>query len=115
MGAKGRVDVETLVAQNSVEETMQELESDQLVDGSNNWAAIKSSRSDYQRTKTQTLLRTLRLNTDYHRDFKTSDSDAAGQTSARVRSALTHPIQAKPSDEAPPPSKKPRTTRVTFK
>jgi SNF2 family DNA or RNA helicase len=109
MGAKGRVEVETLVAKNSVEETMQEFES-----ALNERSVGNVDALDYQRTKTQTLLRTLRLNTDYHRFGQTRESDEARKTKADHIStnALHHSPPA--ASEEPPPRKKTRTARVRF-
>jgi hypothetical protein len=122
MGAKGRVEVETLVAKNSVEETMQEFESALNERSAGNVDAFDSSQStlirtntiEYQRTKTQTLLRTLRLNTDYHRFGQTREPDEALKTKANHLStnALHHSQPA--ASEEPPPRKRTRTARVRF-
>ena len=71
MGAKGAVDVETLIAENSVEDTLSRLE--RSFDGdTNSYGSIDDFRgiqapsdggksSEYQRAKLQYLLKSLRL------------------------------------------------------
>jgi hypothetical protein len=122
MGAKGRVEVETLVAKNSVEETMQEFELAVNERSVGNVDAFDSSLStlittntiEYQRTKTQTLLRTLRLNTDYHRFGRTRESAEARKTKADHSSASALHNSPPAVSEEPPPRKKSRTARVRF-
>lgn len=119
MGAKGRVEVETLVAKNSVEETMQELESANShhttgnQDASRYSVSIASNRTEYQRTKIQTLLRTLRLNTDYHRFGQTSEAKVTTELNAELIARRNEPDL---SEGAEPPAKKAKTiSRVRFK
>jgi len=71
MGARGAVKVETLVAKNTVEESMQEMEEGKLDWGLDNVTpesdgSVHSSAKEYQRERTRFLLRTCRLITDYH-------------------------------------------------
>jgi len=81
MGAKGAVEVETLIAKNSVEEKMQELER-----GSHEALyRVDDERSpdlpgfdsrnikEYQQAKTRALLQSLRLITDYHQFSKSQN------------------------------------------
>jgi len=70
MGATGRVEVETIVAQNTVEETMQEYEAQQhRTDKS---AAEISSSKEYQVAKTHALLKSLQYITEFQSFRKTS-------------------------------------------
>jgi SNF2 family DNA or RNA helicase len=122
MGAKERVEVETLVAKNSVEETMQEFESavnERSVGNVDAFESLQSSligtnSTEYLRTKTHTLLRTLRLNTDYHRFSQTGESDEAPKTKMDHSPANVLLQSQSAASEELPPRKKARTARVRF-
>lgn len=62
MGAKGSVDVETLVAKNSVEETIGEIESSR-----------KDATNAREKERIKKLLLSLKLNTDYHYFARSND------------------------------------------
>ena len=71
MGAKGPVEVETLIAQNSVEERIREVNNTSKECGVFVDEFLRSletkNKVEQERTKTEHLLRSLRLNTDFHR------------------------------------------------
>jgi hypothetical protein len=71
MGAKSAVEVETLFAENTVEETMEELERgtkmESTIDDDLNASKSKPNATDYERMKTRHLLQSLKLMTNYHR------------------------------------------------
>jgi SNF2 family DNA or RNA helicase len=62
MGARGRVEVETLVAQHSVEEIMMDVKAEEQEGPKEELSAL-----DKERKKLHSLLLALRLNTDYQR------------------------------------------------
>ena len=69
MGAKGAVVVETIIAKDSVEETMREYEAGELqnvVDLSRDFSSGKQEGQQQQQRKAHVLLKSLRLITDYH-------------------------------------------------
>lgn len=67
MGARGPVEVETIIAKDSVEENMKAFEAGQLVDQSmEDSATCCFKQKDYVQQKTHALLKSLRLITDYH-------------------------------------------------
>lgn len=69
MGAKGSVVVETIIAKNSVEETIKAYEAGELqnvVDLSKDFSSEKQEGQQQQQRKAHVLLKSLRLNTDYH-------------------------------------------------
>jgi hypothetical protein len=103
MGAKGRVEVQTLLAKNSVEETMQEIESS-IRDVDNHEETGLSdlqgltSLAEYQQAKTKILLQSLRFNLDYHGIASTPDStptnvDGGVWESAQKASAIRSSTQ----------------------
>ena len=95
MGAKGRVEVETLLAENTVEQSMQEAEKQTA------W-----SRTSY-------LLRSLRLSTDYHRSFANPiDSEEAKLD--KTLSGLKR-SRAWADKDLTVKKKKPRTVRFQIK
>lgn len=69
MGAKGAVQVETILAKDSVEEDMKAFEAGELTDQSAEEDASSSSfkQKDYMQRKTHVLLKSLRFIVDYHR------------------------------------------------
>ena len=75
MGAKGRVEVETLIAENTVEETM--MRGDDGIAETDHMANIRPA--ERQRMKTRGLLQSLRFMTDYHRKFAVQSKSAAMQ------------------------------------
>ena len=67
MGAKGAVEVETILAQDSVEETMKAYEGGRLnniLDLAKDF--LSSKPKDQQQRKAHVLLQSLRFITDYH-------------------------------------------------
>jgi len=62
MGAKGRVEVETLTAKNTVEELMQEMEVSRSCGNKQDPRQMR----EHQQQKTKLLLQSVRLLTDYH-------------------------------------------------
>jgi hypothetical protein len=103
MGAKGRVEVETLLARNSVEETMQEIESairgerhDEDLDSTLSGLDGLNSLKEYQQAKTKIILRSLRLITDYHY-FAQSDSSSRELQIQSTASATITPLKRKRS------------------
>lgn len=123
MGAKGRVDVETLIARNSVEETMEEIESALQEDGGQtlqhiapalvNGDATALSAKDYQHTKTQFLLRSLRLVTDYHQ-FSSGDSGKGSASSASSPMVAESRKRSYDAVEDNSSSTEPRRSKVRF-
>lgn len=112
MGAKGSVEVETLVAENSVEQTMsrleQKLEEDtdegiSLDDIQGIQMANEAEKiSEYQRAKLQFLLRGLKLITNAH-----TTSFGTAKRKELTATEDTYTIR-------PPANKKPRKLRVRF-
>ena len=102
MGASGRVEVETIVAENSVEETMQEYERKSSSQSETGY--VPSSRTfsrDYLATKTQALLRSLDYITDFQSFRKPSlegtkhESDPSmrlREINAKWKDQLTHQL-----------------------
>lgn len=100
MGAKGPVVVETLVAQNSVEETMAEMEkrsddsdlrndtSSDLVGAARKQSKLKSS--EYQRAKLQYLLKGLVLVANQY-----TSSFGVNKRSTPIASLLSEPVAKK--------------------
>jgi hypothetical protein len=74
MGATGRVEVETLIAKNSVEETMLSMETSSQKDIPPTAIGLR----EQQQTQTKFLLQSLRLNTDYHQMAGTSSTQGSG-------------------------------------
>lgn len=98
MGARGQVEVETLIASKSVEETMGEQMHTEIYDDE---TSSMASCGDQQRLKS--LLQSLRINTDYHhfssqQDEWTGDGDnikkmpASGSKRPLPSSALQQPV-----------------------
>ena len=109
MGAKSRVECETLLAGNSVEETMSEQTSNQEDEVE---MGRSGSTRDQQRLKL--LLQSLRFVTDHHHFAKVDETATANRkfetnVSPAARKRLL-PVSALPED----PSKK-RTKKVQFK
>ena len=77
MGARGRVQVETLVAENSVEETMAEYEQSTFHRSDDRTAVEMSSSKEYLAAKTHALLRSLRYMTNFQ-SFHASNSQIQG-------------------------------------
>ena len=109
MGAKGSVYVETLIAENSVEETELRLESGMLEDGhsNNSIAEIQTIQSgtlsskgdkEYQRAKLHFLLKSLKL-------IANSSTSSFGIVKKRTATALTEGLDSSASN---PPMKKSR-------
>mmetsp|Transcript_33377 Transcript_33377/g.80752 ORF Transcript_33377/g.80752 Transcript_33377/m.80752 type:complete len:1956 (-) Transcript_33377:162-6029(-) len=98
MGAKGPVVVETLVAQDSVEETMAEMEkrsddSDLTIDTSSDLAAVEQSKlksAEYQRTKLQYLLKGLKLVRNRY-----ASSYGVNKRSMPIASSIAEPVAKK--------------------
>jgi hypothetical protein len=97
MGAKGHVHVETLVAKNSVEETMHYIESS--LRGASREADDPECRlsdfrglgtlSEYQQAKTKILLQSLRFITDFH-SFSSGSTSTTAASSDMGSSSLPH-------------------------
>eukprot|EP00977_Amphora_coffeiformis_P027985 scaffold34676_cov176-Amphora_coffeaeformis.AAC.14 len=69
MGARGAVEVETIIAQDTVEETMKALEAgdlNKILDFKEDELSSSFKQKDGQNRKTHVLLRSLRFITDYH-------------------------------------------------
>lgn len=69
MGARGAVEVETIIARDSVEESMRAFEAGQLTDARDaieDESLSTSKQKDRQQRKTHALLKSLRYVTDYH-------------------------------------------------
>ena len=82
MGSLGRVEVETLVAKNTVEETMQKTDLGLCIptsDESSRFPQRLGSKNEEQRAKTHFLLRSLRLMTDYHSFGQNNDKPSIAQ------------------------------------
>lgn len=96
MGSLGRVEVETLVAKNTVEETMQKTDLGLCIptsDESSRFPQRLGSKNEEQRAKTHFLLRSLRLMTDYHSFGQNNDKPSKfGSVSA----TCIHIQEAKP-------------------
>mmetsp|Transcript_4044 Transcript_4044/g.5951 ORF Transcript_4044/g.5951 Transcript_4044/m.5951 type:complete len:320 (-) Transcript_4044:1049-2008(-) len=105
MGAKGRVEVETLVAKDSIEEMMARLEAGQSIvnDGSSKNDIYGEVNRDHQGTKLIYLLKNLRLMRD-----KPLENKIQGEKIALLQRATGEKAQRK--DEAPPRKK----ARVRF-
>ena len=113
MGAKGPVVVETLIAQDSIEETMAKLEnrlenefdaSEDDVEGVRSVAdGVKAS--DYRRAKTHYLLKNLNLITN---------SDTLGFASGEKRKASELNSESRLSEEASRSKRRPAALNVRF-
>ena len=112
MGAKGSVFVETLVAQNSVEQTMAEMEkksddaselpTEESDSDANGKEKTKMKSSEYQRAKLQYLLKGLSLVANQY-------TSSFGVHNKRQAQAIVHRLISEPV------SKKPRKTDRTVR
>jgi hypothetical protein len=120
MGATGRVDVETIVAQNSVEETMQQYERDALShDTTTTTAAELSESKEYQVAKTHALLRSLRYITEFQSFRKAStkqkdDSTKEESPASRLESVNKNWKRALGATDGLDRPEKKRQRRVAF-
>ncbi|KAL7558179.1 hypothetical protein ACA910_016232 [Epithemia clementina (nom. ined.)] len=101
MGARGRVQVETLVAEHSVEETMADYERSATIKAAadSRTAAELASSKDYQAAKTHALLRSLRYLTTYQSFRKATPQPYGNSGYVGVPFPQHHPIKRE-EDEA---------------
>jgi hypothetical protein len=102
MGAKGPVHVETLIAKNTVEETMKALDeqsrqrihhADDTHYGKRSGGRVQKEKEDATISKTHSLLKGLRLITDYHH-FATSKINSKTSTNGNTDNKSTTPEDA---------------------
>ena len=96
MGAKGSVEVETIIAKDSVEETMKAYEAGQLtdiLDPSQDYSSGK--QKDQQQRKAHVLLKSLRFITDFHHLPKAGPTNQNHQRRAPPSEAITLPPKNK--------------------
>ena len=98
MGATGSVTVETLLAKNSIEETMQDIEpllrGDKQIERASSSPDGTHSLKEHQEAKTKVLLRSLRLLTDYHY-FAQSDSSSLESKTPLLTASENSPTSLK--------------------
>lgn len=103
MGAQGRVEVETLIAKNTVEETMREVEQEsrkRIIHRGDNTKNGKRSSAQKEKdeatlSKTHFLLKKLRLITDYHHFANNSNNESnTPTTSSNISNSSTKPEEA---------------------
>jgi len=93
MGATGRVEVETIIAENSVEETMQKYEAQHRQSQNSNGTALSaaelSSSKEYQAAKTHALLKSLKYITEFQ-SFRKSTSPFDEEAKSTGHSTASH-------------------------
>ena len=104
MGARGAVEVDTIIAQDTVEETMKAFEAGQLTDipdSKEDDTLSYVKQRDHQQRKTHVLLKSLRFITDYHQFRKNPQTRPA-------------PTPSEDLSHQPPPSKRRKVTFVAL-
>lgn len=112
MGASGPVEVETIIARDTVEEAMQAYEAGNLSVRDLPQVKQEAKPEDQQQRKAHVLLKSLRFITDYHYGLKgnrTRDTPQALSSIPR-QSLVKFPPKAEPSSL--PPAKRRKVTFV---
>jgi uncharacterized protein (UPF0262 family) len=100
MGAKGQVQVETLIAKNTIEETMKDVEKESreriihqaVAKGGKRISGVQKEKEEASLSKTHTLLTNLRLITDYHHFANSNINNTP--TNSNIRNSSTTLVDA---------------------